>query len=325
MKNSHQKDCVKAYTDSLQYYNCAAPVDATIETVGPGPSARYVTDSDKFNRKFREAGEKIADALGYAMGVSNLFNTGQMPGMMGNVFAQAWADAKQGVADFFGSIGSAIDDIASAFGRFRISDYYTENYYIRSQISSWKPNQTWGSNSGGAKFAELPGGAEATYYSSPLYGNYLTPFDESIENLLGSEDFQSTSSQLVNELNQLYNFCNDIVNEIDNLDVNISSNDIERLTQDYNRLNGDYQNVDQGIVPDSQVTMNEAFDMIAKRWIAKGHNTVNHIRAYYRSENKKWYIKYSPQSKEIVKKYFPNINNNKFANTEYKFIDMETL
>jgi hypothetical protein len=65
--------------------------------------------------------------------------------------------------------------------------------------------------------------------------------------------------------------------------------------------------------------------MIAKRWIAKAHNTVNHIRQYYRGENSKWFIRYNPESKAIVKKYFPNINDNRFADKEYKFIDMETI
>jgi hypothetical protein len=256
------------------------------------------------------------------MGLSG--GMGNMPGM-GNAFAQAWADIKEGVKDFFGNIGSFFDDLFAALGRFKLSDFYTDNYYVRSQVSSWKPQQSWGSSLSGTKYFELPSFAEPVYYSSPIYGSYLTPFDESIENLLGSEDFASTSVQLVNELSSLYTDLQDIINRIDNLGNMINQQEIESLSLDYNRASGDYGAISTSITVDSQVTMNEAFDMIAKRWIAKAHNTVNHIRQYYRGENSKWFIRYNPESKAIVKKYFPNINDNRFADKEYKFIDMETI
>jgi hypothetical protein len=325
MKNSHQKDVVFAYTDSLQYFNCAASVDGTTETTGCGLHCRYVTDDDAVNQRFREAADNLMDMVELVFGNMGLSGgMGNMPGM-GSAFAQAWADIKEGVKDFFGNIGSFFDDLFASLGRFKLSDFYTDNYYVRSQVSSWKPQQSWGSSLSGTKYFELPSNSDPVYYSSPIYGSYLTPFDESIENLLGSEDFASTSIQLVNELSSLYTDLQDIIDRIDNLGNMINQQEIESLSLDYNRASGDFGAISTSITVDSQVTMNEAFDMIAKRWIAKAHNTVNHIRQYYRGENRKWFIRYSPESKAIVKKYFPNINDNRFSDKEYKFIDMETI
>jgi len=321
MRNSHEKECIKAYIMSLNDFDVAAPVDNSIQTKLLLPATEMTNKSD-INKQIRKAGEVVAQYLDSMLG--SLVPGGGGHFGFGAQIKQAWGDLKEKVKGIFAGIGNTIDDLAQLFGRFDIADIYTEKSMIRKQISTYNRSQPWGTSTKQVFTEQEQEDYGYQYYSSPIYGK-MTPFDESIENIIGSEDYVEARDEVLNDLTWRKSKCNMAIGEIDSAGNLITMDQLIDLSE---RLAGrtlGFEQLNQNLPIPAPETMQEMLNIVGKRWIAKSHNTVQTVRSEFRRSRKKFFIRYNSRSKGIVKKYFPNISSTHFKDKTYKQIPYDTI
>ena len=316
MNNSHEKICVAGFVKSLEDFDVACPVDNSTQT-RLILSATELTDKSAINKKIRELGASIVQYLDAVLG--NIVPAGGGGMIMGGVFAEAWQDVKDSISGVFQGIGDFFDDLFASFGRFDISSVYTDKSNIHKQITSYGGSYPWGGSGKYLFTSTQKGDYGFAYYGSPIYGE-MTPFDESIENILGSEEFTEAKGDAIEAMTELKDRIKDKIERMEDEGYTMSQSRISYFQNKLAEYTDDYDNAVLTLPVPAANTMHNAFDIVAKRWIAKSHNQVERIRAHFRSEKKKWFIGYNPLSRNIVKKYFPNLPGSYFKNKSYKKI-----
>tara|TARA_A100001201_G_scaffold3475_4_gene7923 strand:+ start:7242 stop:9920 length:2679 start_codon:yes stop_codon:yes gene_type:complete len=324
MRNSHEKIVMEGYLLSQGDVDCQYPSDNTPDTRGCGLMAGTVSSRADFDRRFRDAADTVADITTDYLGTLMPSYGGMIPG--GGGYGNIFQDLKNKINNIANSIGNFFRDLAAAFSKFGVSGTYGRRADIHAQISAFGINaEKWGDGSSQVRNITLNDWQNPRYYDSPIFGSYLTPFDESIENLIGSEEFAVDRSNLINTFDDLFSQATNLLQDLRLPGTAISQQQFEEVQAGYDSLLAEFNNSTTAISINSLDTMHSALDFVAKMWIAKSHNTANVMRKNFRQQRDKWFIRYNPNSARIVRKYFPNAGADHFGDKSYKKIALSDI
>ena len=323
MKNAHEKKCVEAYILSHSESLVCMPVDLSGTDTCRILNVNDMTARSSINEKLREAGETLGNIVSELI-LSGLFTQGYGSYTVGGAqMGQMANDLKARINNFFNDLGNRLDAIFAMFGRHKIQDLYINKGGIQKQISTYRKGTTWGSSAN--KDTYDVGDVNGKYYPSPVFGA-MTPFDESIENLLGSETY---ADQFEDAKDMLINIKNDLIDKInffENVGSNILPGNIVDGRELYDVHLANYQDNYSGIQLPTLETLQGQFDIIAKRWIGKAHNTINFVRREFQDyTNSRFYIRYNSKSRDTVQKYFPGTGDEHFGDKKTKLINITNI